>query len=247
MRIDVFTIFPALVDAYSTVSLLGRARKNKFLDLRCHDIRSGAVGIHRSVDDAPFGGGAGMIMKPEPIFGVVERADPPRPLILLTPSGKRFEQSDAEELSRLEGFSFLCGRYEGIDQRVVDNLVDRRVSLGDFVLSGGEIAALALIEAVVRLIPGVMGNEESSVDESFSGGLLEYPQYTRPREFKGYTVPDVLVSGDHESIARWRKVKSLLITMEIRPDLIIERGGITEEEATLLKEYADGEYENFKD
>ena len=188
-----------------------------------------------------------MVMKPEPIFKVVESADPPRPLILLTPSGKRFEQSDAEELSQLDGFSFLCGRYEGIDQRVVDNLVDRQISLGDFILSGGEVAALALIESVVRLIPGVMGNEESSVDESFSGGLLEYPQYTRPREYKGYKVPDVLVSGDHETIAQWRKVKSLLTTMENRPDLIIERGGITEEEAALLRGFADGAYENFKD
>ena len=247
MRIDVFTIFPTLVDEYSTTSLLGKARENNFLDLRCHDIRVGATGTHRSVDDAPFGGGAGMVMKPEPIFKVVESADPPRPLILLTPSGKRFEQSDAEELSQLDGFSFLCGRYEGIDQRVVDNLVDRQISLGDFILSGGEVAALALIESVVRLIPGVMGNEESSLDESFSGGLLEYPQYTRPREYKGYKVPDVLISGDHETIARWRKVKSLLTTMENRPDLIIERGGMTEEEAALLREFADGTFENFKD
>ncbi len=247
MRIDVFTIFPSLVDEYSTTSLLGKARENNFLDLRCHDIRSGATGTHRSVDDAPFGGGAGMIMKPEPIFEVVESIGPPRPLILLTPSGKRFEQSDAEELSQLDGFSFLCGRYEGVDQRVVEDLVDRQISLGDFVLSGGEVAALAVIESVVRLLPGVMGNEESSIDESFSTGLLEYPQYTRPREYRGSKVPDVLVSGDHETIARWRKAKSLLTTMENRPDLIIERGGITEEEAALLREFADGAYENFND
>ena len=247
MRIDVFTIFPSLVDEFSAESLLGKARNNHNLDLRCHDIRSCAVGNHKSVDDAPFGGGAGMVMKPEPIFEVVERVDPPRPLIMLTPLGKQFKQSDAEDLSHLGGFSLLCGRYEGIDQRVVDNLVDRQISLGDFVLSGGEVAAIAIIEAVVRLIPGVMGNEESSTDESFSQDLLEYPQYTRPREYKGYAVPNILVSGDHESIAKWRKAKSLLGTMEKRPDLIIERGGITDEEQILLQEYADGSFNAFED
>ncbi len=247
MRVDVFTIFPDLVDSYSTVSLLGKAKDNGFLDLRCHDIRSGAVGAHRSVDDAPFGGGAGMVMKPEPIFEVVRRVDPPRPLILLSPSGKKFEQADAKELSKLEGVSFLCGRYEGVDQRVIDNLVDRQISLGDFVLSGGEVAALAIIESVVRLIPGVMGNEESSVEESFSEGLLEYPHFTRPRDYQGFTVPEVLISGDHKAIAQWRKAKSLLRTMEIRPDLILKRGGLTEEETRLLKAYSDGAYQDLED
>ncbi len=247
MRIDVFTIFPELVDSFSTVSLLGKARDAGSLDLRCHDIRDEAVGTHRSVDDAPYGGGAGMVLKPEPIFEIVKKNDPPRPLIFLTPSGKPFEQSDAEELSKLEGLSLLCGRYEGVDQRVVDRLVDREISLGDFVLSGGEIAALAIIESIVRLIPGVMGNDESAIDESFASGLLEYPQYTRPREYEDLSIPDVLLTGDHKVIDKWRKAKSLLKTMENRPDLILKRGGLTYEEEALLKEYSQGEYEDLVD
>ena len=215
MRVDVFTIFPALVDTYTSVSLLGKARENKLLDLRCHDIREGATGRHRSVDDSPFGGGAGMVLKPEPIFKVVESVAPPRPLILMSPSGKRFDQVDANALAELDGFSLLCGRYEGIDQRIIDHLVDREISIGDFVVSGGEIAALTIIEAVIRLLPGVMGNEESSVSESFSDGLLEYPHYTRPREFQGHIVPEELISGNHDSIARWRKAKSLRTTIKI--------------------------------
>ncbi len=247
MRIDVFTIFPDLVDSFSAASLLGKARNSGCLDLRCHDIRDGAEGTHRSVDDAPFGGGAGMVIKPEPVFEMVKRNDPPRPLIFLTPSGKRFEQSDAEELSKLEGFSLLCGRYEGVDQRVIDHLVDREISLGDFVLSGGEVAALALIESIVRLIPGVMGNEESPLDESYSSGLLEYPHYTRPREYEGYVTPSVLLSGDHNAVFKWRRAKSLLKTMENRPDMILKRGGLTDEEQSLLKEYSEGAYEDLED
>jgi tRNA (guanine37-N1)-methyltransferase len=241
MRVDVFTIFPALVDTYSSVSLLGKARESSLLDLRCHDIREGATGRHRSVDDSPFGGGAGMVLKPEPIFKVVESVEPPRPLILMSPSGKRFDQVDANALAELDGFSLLCGRYEGIDQRVIDHLVDREISIGDFVISGGEIAALVVIEAVIRLVPGVMGNEESSVNESFSDGLLEYPHYTRPREFQGHVVPEKLVSGNHESIARWRKAKSLQTTIKNRPDLIAHRGGLSEEEQKLLESFPEGE------
>jgi len=241
MRVDVFTIFPTLVDTYSSVSLLGKARESNLLDLRCHDIREGATGRHRSVDDSPFGGGAGMVLKPEPIFKVVESAEPPRPLILMSPSGKRFDQVDANALAELDGFSLLCGRYEGIDQRVIDHLVDREISIGDFVISGGEIAALVVIEAVIRLVPGVMGNEESSVNESFSDGLLEYPHYTRPREFQGHVVPEELVSGDHGSIARWRKAKSLRMTIKNRPDLIAHRGGLSEEEQKLLENFPEGE------
>ncbi|MCH1513278.1 MAG: tRNA (guanosine(37)-N1)-methyltransferase TrmD [Acidimicrobiales bacterium] len=241
MRVDVFTIFPALVDTYTSVSLLGKARENKLLDLRCHDIREGATGRHRSVDDSPFGGGAGMVLKPEPIFKVVESVAPPRPLILMSPSGKRFDQVDANALAELDGFSLLCGRYEGIDQRIIDHLVDREISIGDFVVSGGEIAALTIIEAVIRLLPGVMGNEESSVSESFSDGLLEYPHYTRPREFQGHIVPEELISGNHDSIARWRKAKSLRTTIKNRPDLIADRGGLSEEEQKLLESFPEGE------
>ena len=241
MRVDVFTIFPALVDTYTSVSLLGKARENKLLDLRCHDNREGATGRHRSVDDSPFGGGAGMVLKPEPIFKVVESVAPPRPLILMSPSGKRFDQVDANALAELDGFSLLCGRYEGIDQRIIDHLVDREISIGDFVVSGGEIAALTIIEAVIRLLPGVMGNEESSVSESFSDGLLEYPHYTRPREFQGHIVPEELISGNHDSIARWRKAKSLRTTIKNRPDLIADRGGLSEEEQKLLESFPEGE------
>lgn len=241
MRVDVFTIFPTLVDTYSSVSLLGKARESDLLDLRCHDIREGATGRHRSVDDSPFGGGAGMVLKPEPIFKIVESVEPPRPLILMSPSGKRFDQVDANALAELDGFSLLCGRYEGIDQRIIDHLVDREISIGDFVISGGEIAALVVIEAVVRLVPGVMGNEESSVNESFSDGLLEYPHYTRPREFQGHVVPEELISGNHDTIARWRKAKSLRITIKNRPDLIVDRGGLSEEEQKLLESFPEGE------
>ena len=191
MRIDVFTIFPGLVEGYADGSILGRARAGGLLDLRTHDIRDGAHDVHRSVDDSPFGGGAGMVLAPEPVFEVVDRiaASPeglPRPLVLLSPSGRRFDQSVAAELvGCTEGFSLLCGRYEGVDQRVADHLVDDELSVGDFVLAGGELAALTVVEAVVRLLPGVLGNERSVDEESFTTGLLEYPQYTRPADLPG--------------------------------------------------------------
>jgi tRNA (guanine37-N1)-methyltransferase len=237
LRIDVLTIFPDLVRPWTEASLIGRAAREGRLDLRVHDLRAGCADPHRSVDDSPFGGGAGMVLRPEPLFTVVEREAPPRPLLLLGPGGRRFDQSWAEELSQSGGFSLLCGRYEGVDQRVADHLVDGELSLGDFVLAGGEIAALAVLEAVGRLVPGVMGNDRSAGEESFTGGLLEYPQYTRPAEFRGWEVPELLRRGDHGRVARWRRAQALRRTMERRPDLITARGGISSEERGLLAEF----------
>jgi len=237
VRIDVFSIFPALVDAFCSESLLGRARTTALLDLRVHDLREHATDAHRTIDDAPFGGGAGMVMRPEPIFASVRAAQPPRPLLLLSPGGKRFDQQMAKTLAASGGFSLLCGRYEGVDHRVVAELCDGEVSIGDFVLGGGEVAACAIVEAVTRLIPGVMGNDESAANESFEGGLLEAPHYTRPAEFEGLGVPEVLRSGDHARIERWRHAQALHRTRSARPDLIAQRGGLNDTEKRLVEEF----------
>lgn len=240
MRIDVFTIFPDLIDGFADRSLLGKARRGGLLDVRAHDLRSETQDPHRSVDDAPFGGGAGMVLMAEPLFACVEAADPPRPLFLLGPGGRRFDQALARDLAAGEGFSLLCGRYEGVDARVAEHLVDEELSVGDYVLNGGEVAALVVLEAVGRLVPGVMGNQTSGDDESFSDGLLEYPQYTRPADFRGWTVPEVLRSGDHGRIARWRRAQALRRTLERRPDLLAARGGLTDEDQRLLDEFPTG-------
>jgi tRNA (guanine37-N1)-methyltransferase len=238
VRIDVFTLFPAMVDGFCSESLLGKARANGLVDLRLHDPRDHTTDVHRTVDDAPFGGGAGMLMRAEPVFDSVEAADPPRPLFLLGPGGRRFDQALARELAAAGGFGLLCGRYEGIDHRVREHLVDDELSIGDIVLSGGEVAACLVIEAVTRLRPGVMGNVESPVTESFgTTGLLEEPHYTRPASFRGWEVPDVLRSGDHARIARWRHAQALHRTIAARPDLIDARGGITDDERDLLEEF----------
>jgi len=238
VRIDVFTIFPDLVEGYCRASVLGRARERDLLDLRVRDLRAGASDPRRSVDDAPFGGGAGMVLMPDPLFSAVEAVDAaeglPRPLFLLSPGGRRFDQERARELAATEGFSLLCGRYEGVDQRVTDHLVDGELSVGDVVLAGGELPALVVVEAVVRLLPGVLGNEASPDEESFTGDLLEYPQYTRPANFRGWEVPEVLRSGDHGSVARWRRAQSLRRTLERRPDLVAARGGLTADDVALL-------------
>ena len=226
MRIDVFTIFPDVISAYCGTSILGRAAEAGALDVRVHDLRRGADDPRRSVDDSPFGGGAGMVLMAEPLFRCVESVpDLARPLYLLAPGGRRFDQDVAAELaaraaSPAAGFSLLCGRYEGVDQRVADHLVDDELSVGDFVLAGGELAALVVVEAVARLLPEVLGNEDSTLEESFTGDLLEYPQYTRPAEFRGWEVPAVLRSGDHGAVAAWRRTQALLRTAERRPDLI---------------------------
>jgi tRNA (guanine37-N1)-methyltransferase len=220
MRIDVFTIFPEYLDTPLRVSLLGRAQETGLLDVRLHDPRDDTNDKHRSVDDEPFGGGAGMVMTPEPLFAAVERVDPARPLFLLSASGRRFDQACARELAAGDGFSLICGRYEGVDQRVADHLCDDELSVGDFVLAGGEAAALVVIEAVTRLLPGVMGNADSARDESFNDLLLEYPQYTRPAVFRGWEVPEVLRSGDHGRIAAWRAEQARERTRARRPELI---------------------------
>lgn len=232
-----FTIFPDMVEHFADQSLLGKARSGGTLDIRVHDLRSCATDPHRSVDDAPFGGGAGMVLMPEPIFAAVETIDPPRPLYYLSPAGRRFDQALARELADLDGFSLLCGRYEGVDERVRGHLCDDELSIGDVVLAGGEVAAMVVMEAVGRLVPGVMGNQASADEESFSHGLLEYPQYTRPAELRGWVVPDVLRSGDHGRIARWRRAQALHRTLRRRPDLIAARGGLNPEELALLAEH----------
>jgi tRNA (guanine37-N1)-methyltransferase len=235
VRIDVFTIFPSMVDEFAGQSLLGRARARRLIDVRVQDLRSAATDPHHSVDDAPFGGGAGMVLMPEPLFAAVEEVGPPRPLFLLGPGGRRFDQDVARQLAKMDGFSLLCGRYEGVDERVRQYLVDGEISVGDFVLAGGEVAAMVVLEAVGRLVPGVMGNAESGEEESFADGLLEYPQYTRPADFRGWPVPDVLRSGDHARVARWRRAQALARTIENRPDLIAARGGLSGEERALLE------------
>jgi tRNA (guanine37-N1)-methyltransferase len=238
MRIDVFTIFPGLVDGFCAESLLGKARTSGLLDLRLHDPRDQTADVHRTIDDTPFGGGAGMVMKPEPLFAAVEAAQPPRPLYVLGPGGRRFDQTMAHELADRDGFSLLCGRYEGIDHRVHEHLVDGELSVGDVVLNGGEVAACLVIEAVVRLLPGAMGNHASPLNESFGAhGLLEEPQYTRPAEFRGWPVPDVVRSGDHARIERWRLAQALHRTLRYRPDLVEARGGLTETDRRLLEEF----------
>ena len=245
MRIDVFTIFPEYLEGPLGLSLIGRAREQHGLDLRLHDPRDHTVDRHRTVDDAPFGGGAGMVMTPEPLFAAVEAANPPRPLFLLAAGGRRFDQGIAQELAGTAGFSLLCGRYEGVDQRVAEHLCDGELSIGDVVLAGGEAAALVVIEAVTRLVPGVMGNDASAIEESFADHppgyrLLEYPHYTRPAEFRGWPVPEVLRSGDHERVARWRRAMALRRTLDRRPDLLPGgRARLAPSDQAVLDEFSD--------
>ena len=238
LRVDVLTLFPELLTSYAATSILGRAAERGVWQLHVHDFREATSDVHRTVDDTPYGGGAGMVLKPEPIVATIE-ADPtmPRPVIAMTPSGRPFTQAVARELAALDGFTLLCGRYEGFDQRILDTVVDDEISLGDFVLAGGELAALCVIEAVVRLRPGGLGNDESSVEESFAEGLLEYPQYTKPASFRGRDVPEILRSGDHARIARWRRAQALTKTLARRPDLFTE-ADLTEKDRKILAEFA---------
>ena len=236
LRIDLFSIFPAELDAMSELSILGRARESGLLDIRCWDLRLATADAHRTVDDAPFGGGPGMILMPEPVFAAVEAVVPPRPLLLLDAGGRRFDQAMAAELATSGGFSLLCGRYEGVDERIRTELVDGSVSIGDVVLAGGEIAAMVVVEAVGRLVPGVLGNEASSADESFAAGLLEHPQWTRPASFRGLDAPEVLRSGDHARVGRWRRAMALVRTAAERPDLLAARG-VSEADRELLAEF----------
>jgi tRNA (guanine37-N1)-methyltransferase len=238
LRIDVLTIFPDLISHYVGASVLGRARQRGLLDVRVHDVRQATADPHRSVDDAPFGGGAGMVLMAPPIFATVDRVRPARPLFLLGPAGRRFDQRVARELAALGGFGLVCGRYEGVDERVRSHLVDGELSIGDVVLAGGELAALVVVEATARLVPGVLGNTVSTVEESFSSGLLEYPQFTRPATFRGWSVPAVLLSGDHGRIQRWRRAQALARTLRRRPDLVEAAGGLSPGDRELLAELA---------
>jgi tRNA (guanine37-N1)-methyltransferase len=221
LSVAVLTLFPRMIAAPLEESLLGKAREKGLVRVQVTDIREFAQGKHRVTDDVPYGGGAGMVMKPEPLVAAIEAARERLPgahVVLMSPQGRKFDHSLAQELVKREKLVFVCGRYEGVDERVI-SFVDEEISLGDFVLSGGEFAALAVIDAVARLVPGVMGNAESVQIESFSEGLLEGPHYTRPPEFRGLKVPEILLSGDHAKIARWRKEQAQARTRERRPDL----------------------------
>lgn len=238
LRVDVLTLFPEAVTNYATTSVLGRALERQVWALHVHDFRDATSDVHRTVDDTPFGGGAGMVLRAEPILQTLDdHVEIARPLIALSPSGRRFTHAVAQELSTLGGFALLCGRYEGFDERVLDLVVDDEVSIGDFVLAGGELAALCVIEAVVRLLPGALGNDESSAEETFSDGLLEYPHYTKPAEVRGLEVPAILRSGDHARIARWRRAQALHRTLARRPDLIGERGGLSDADLEVMAEF----------
>jgi tRNA (guanine37-N1)-methyltransferase len=221
VRIDVFTIFPAILEAPLRESLLGRAIEEGLLDVRIHDLRTWSSDRHRSVDDQAYGGGPGMVLKAEPIFAAVESLDPDRGrVLLLSPAGRRLEQSFVRELAQEEHLTLLCGRYEGVDERVVEGLPAEEVSIGDYVLAGGEVPALVVIEAVTRLLPGVIGKEESHERDSFAEpDVLDHPHYTRPAEFRGMSVPEVLRSGDHGAVERWRREAAREKTVRNRPDL----------------------------
>jgi len=231
MKIDILTLFPEICRAPLNESIMKRARENGIVDLRIHNLRDWTKDKHHIVDDAPFGGGQGMVMKPEPIFAAVEELrgasgdkstikNQKSKIILMSPAGRRFNQQVAGELSRESHLIIICGHYEGVDHRVIEHLVDLEISIGDYVLTNGAIAAVVLVDATVRLLPGVLGHELSADDDSFTSGLLEAPQYTRPAEFRGWNVPDVLLSGNHAEIDAWRKAQALRRTRENRPDLL---------------------------
>jgi tRNA (guanine37-N1)-methyltransferase len=242
MNFHVLTIFPGIVTGAASGSILGKALEKGVISLNAIDIRDYATNKHNTVDDYPYGGGPGMVMKPEPIYGAIQSLSLPEgsPLLLLTPQGERFDHAMARDLASHSALALLCGRYEGIDDRVRDLIPVREVSLGDFILTGGEFAALAIIDAVARFVPGVLGDEESATDESFATGLLEYPQYTRPPEFMGQRVPDILLSGDHGRVARWRREQSLLRTLQKRPDLL-ETADLTQEDLEFLEKAKFGQ------
>jgi tRNA (guanine37-N1)-methyltransferase len=234
MKIDILTLFPEICRAPLSESIMKRAQENKIVDLRIHNLRDWTTDKHHIVDDAPFGGGQGMVMKPEPVFAAVEelqktsnaqRRTPnvelPKPrVILMSPAGRRFDQQLAAELAQDRHLIIICGHYEGVDHRVIEHLVDLEISIGDYVLTNGAIAAVVLVDAIVRLLPGALGHEQSAADDSFSSGLLEAPQYTRPAEFRDRKVPEVLLSGNHAEIAKWRKEQSIKRTKQNRPDLL---------------------------
>jgi tRNA (guanine37-N1)-methyltransferase len=237
MEFDVFTLLPEVFPPYLNSSILNRARQRGLIDIRIHNIRDWAPEKHHVTDDVPYGGGGGMVMKVEPVFAAVESVlglPPCCPVILLTPQGKPFNQKKAMDLARQPRLALVCGRYEGVDERIREHLVTDEISIGDYVLTGGELPALILVDAVSRIIPGVLGDPDGAMDDSHATGLLEYPHYTRPPEYRGWEVPDILLSGNHAKIEKWRRQQSLLRTLERRPDLI-EHAPLTESDLKFLK------------
>ncbi len=240
MKIDIVTIFPRMIEAPLAEGIVGRAIGSGLLDVRVHDLRTFTTDRHRVVDDVPFGGGPGMVLKPEPLFRAVDaiRAErgEPSAIILTSPDGRRFTHRDAERLSGLPHVVMLCGRYEGIDERVRVHLATEELSIGDYVVSGGELPALVMVDALARFVPGVVGDGASVTGDTFSRGLLDYAQYTRPAEFRGMTVPPVLLSGHHAEIARWRRREALKRTLDRRPDLIADPSRLDADDRALLRE-----------
>ena len=241
MQFEVFTLLPEVFPSYLESSILQRARQRGLIDVRVHNIREYTHDKHHTTDDTPYGGGGGMVMKPEPVFEAVESvlgldpAQPPQfPVILLTPQGRVFTQRVAEELSRHERIALLCGRYEGVDERIREHLVTDEISIGDYVLTGGELPALIIIDAISRLISGVLGDPTGAEDDSHSMGLLEYPHYTKPSEFRGWKVPDILLSGDHAKIDKWRREQALTRTFNKRPDML-EKAELNNEDKKIVE------------
>ncbi len=241
LQFDIITIFPGMFESPLNESLLKRAREQRLLEIRLHNLRDYSQDKHRKVDDYPFGGGVGMVMNVDPIVRAIESVKQDRPnarTILMSPAGTPFSQEKAWELSREESLILVCGRYEGVDERV-RHFIDEEISIGDYVLTGGEIPAMAVVESVARLVPGVVGDESSIVEESFSDDLLEYPQYTRPREFRGFKVPEILVSGDHSKIQDWQRQEALKKTARVRPDLL-KKVKLTDQDKVALEQFNIG-------
>jgi len=256
MQFEVFTLLPEVFPSYLETSIIKRARERDLINVRVHNIRDYTHDKHHMTDDTPYGGGGGMVMKPEPVFAAVESVlgigdqgsgirdqeteQSAIPIVLLTPQGRVFNQQVAFELAQFDRVALICGRYEGFDERIREHLATDEISIGDYVLTGGELAALVVVDAVIRLKPGVLGDPTGAIDDSHAGGLLEYPHYTRPPEFRGWGVPDVLLSGDHGKVDKWRREQALLRTLRRRPDLI-ERAALTEAERAWLQRFAQTE------
>jgi tRNA (guanine37-N1)-methyltransferase len=246
LHFDLFTLFPEICVAYLNESILKRAQEAGLVSIAIHDIRDYAAGKHQVTDDLPYGGGGGMVMKPEPVFTAVESVlqipnpNDQIPIILLTPQGRLLTQQVAQELARRERIALICGRYEGFDERIRQHLATDEISIGDYVLTGGELGALAIVDAVTRLIPGVLGDPTGALDDSHASGLLEYPHYTRPAEFRGWAAPEVLLSGDHARIERWRREQALRRTFQRRPDMLLKLE-LTEEDKRFLTQAAEEE------
>ena len=237
MQFDIFTLLPEVFPSYLETSILKRAAERGLIEVRVHNIRDYTHDKHHTTDDTPYGGGGGMVMKPAPVFEAIESVLTPQPacpVIMLTPQGRVFDQHVADELSRHERIALICGRYEGIDERIREHLVTDEISIGDFVLTGGELPALLVVDAVARLLPGVLGDPTGAEDDSHASGLLEYPHYTRPPEFRGWEVPEVLLSGDHAKIEKWRREQSLLRTLTKRPDLL-EKAELSEKDRKFIE------------